>query len=105
MCIRDSVALDALGGGLAGSTVLQRRGAAMLGRDYAPGFRTDLHHKDLGILISAAREVGVPLPVGSTVAQLIASLRARGGGGLDHTALRALAEDAAGRRPLAEATE
>jgi 2-hydroxy-3-oxopropionate reductase len=91
------LALEVLGGGLAGSTVLARRGQSMLARDFAPGFRIDLHHKDLGILTTAARAVGVPLPVGSAVAQLVAALRAQGGGSLDHTALLALAEQAAGR--------
>jgi 2-hydroxy-3-oxopropionate reductase len=90
-------ALAVLGGGLAGSTVLERRGASMLAGDYKPGFRVDLHHKDLGILTAAARQSGVTLPVGALVAGQIATLRAMGGGSLDHTALRALAEVTAGR--------
>ncbi|MDR1513993.1 MAG: 2-hydroxy-3-oxopropionate reductase [Propionibacteriaceae bacterium] len=94
-----AVALDALGGGLAGSTVLARRGGSLLGRDFKPGFRTDLHWKDLGIVTSAARAAGVPLPLGSAVAQLVAELRALGGGGLDHTGLLALQELASGRGP------
>ena len=57
-----------LGGGLAGSTVLNRKGANMLAREFTPGFRLALHHKDLGIVTSAAREAGVVIPLGAVVA-------------------------------------
>ncbi|MFI6348322.1 2-hydroxy-3-oxopropionate reductase [Streptomyces sp. NPDC050560] len=80
-------ALDVLNGGLAGSTVLTRKKDNFLRRDFAPGFRIDLHHKDMGIVTDAARAVGAALPVGGLVAQLVASLRAQGDGGLDHSAL------------------
>ncbi|MDT0462889.1 2-hydroxy-3-oxopropionate reductase [Streptomyces gibsoniae] len=80
-------ALEVLGGGLAGSTVLARKKDNFLNRDFTPGFRIDLHHKDMGIVTDAARAVGAALPVGAVVAQLVASLRAQGDGGLDHSAL------------------
>ena len=80
-------ALAVLGGGLAGSTVLDRKGPTMRARTFAPGFRIDLHHKDLGIVTAAAREAGVAIPLGAHVAQLVGSLRAQGHGGLDHSAL------------------
>jgi 2-hydroxy-3-oxopropionate reductase len=89
--------LRLLAGGLAGSTVLDRRAASMLARSFAPGFRVDLHHKDLGIMLDAAREAGAVVPVGALLAQLMAALRAQGDGGLDHTALLRLAERMAGR--------
>ncbi|MDX3096610.1 2-hydroxy-3-oxopropionate reductase [Streptomyces sp. ME01-24h] len=82
-----AAALDVLNGGLAGSTVLTRKKRNFLDRAYAPGFRIDLHHKDMGIVTDAARGVGAALPVGSVVADLVASLRAQGDGGLDHSAL------------------
>ncbi|MEH0406172.1 2-hydroxy-3-oxopropionate reductase [[Kitasatospora] papulosa] len=82
-----SAALNVLNGGLAGSTVLTRKKENFLKRDFAPGFRIDLHHKDMGIVTDAARNVGAALPVGAVVAQLVASLRAQGDGGLDHSAL------------------
>ncbi|MEW5540691.1 2-hydroxy-3-oxopropionate reductase [Streptomyces cyaneofuscatus] len=82
-----AAALDVLNGGLAGSTVLTRKKDNFLRRDFAPGFRIDLHHKDMGIVTDAARNVGAALPVGGVVAQLVASLRAQGDGGLDHSAL------------------
>ncbi|MFJ3820607.1 2-hydroxy-3-oxopropionate reductase [Streptomyces nodosus] len=91
------VALDVLAGGLAGSTVLNRKKAGMVNREFAPGFRIDLHHKDMGIVTAAARAVEAPLPVGSLVAQLVASARANGDGSLDHSALLRGVERLAGR--------
>jgi 2-hydroxy-3-oxopropionate reductase len=90
-------ALDVLGGGLAGSTVLQQKRANLAAHDFSPGFRIDLHHKDLGIVTSAAREAGVVIPVGSLVAQLMASARANGDGGLDHSGLLRGVERLSGR--------
>jgi len=80
-------AMTVLGGGLAGSKVLDQKGSAMLSRTFQPGFRVELHHKDLGIVTTAAREAGVVIPLGAVVAQLMAALRANGDGGLDHSAL------------------
>jgi 2-hydroxy-3-oxopropionate reductase len=90
-------ALEVLGGGLAGSTVLARKGAGMLAREFQPGFRLELHHKDLGIAQTAAREAGVVIPLGALVGQLVAALVARGDGGLDHSALLRLVEELSGR--------
>ena len=90
-------ALRVLGGGLAGSTVLQRKGATMLARDFKPGFRIALHDKDMGIVTAAAREAGVVIPLGAVAAQLVASLKAQGDGGLDHSALLKLVAQLSGR--------
>ncbi len=90
-------ALEVLGGGLAGSTVLARKGATMLAREFAPGFRLALHHKDLGIVQTAARDAGVVIPLGAVVSQLVAALVARGDGGLDHSGLLRLVEQLSGR--------
>jgi 2-hydroxy-3-oxopropionate reductase len=92
-----TAALEVLGGGLAGSTVLQRKGPNMLARQFQPGFRLALHHKDLGIVTSAAREAGVVIPLGAVVAQLVAALVARGDGGLDHCGLLKLVAELSGR--------
>ncbi|MPY81160.1 MAG: 2-hydroxy-3-oxopropionate reductase [Actinophytocola sp.] len=91
-------ALSVLGGGLAGSTILERKGAGMLKRQFNPGFRTELHHKDLGIVQAAAREAGVTIPLGAAVSQLVAALVARGDGALDHSALLKLVEELSGRQ-------
>ncbi|GAA2700945.1 2-hydroxy-3-oxopropionate reductase [Nonomuraea recticatena] len=92
-----TAAVKVLAGGLAGNAILDRKVTSMLQRDFTPGFRIDLHHKDMGILTSAARDAGVIIPLGSHVAQLIASLRASGHGQLDHTALLLLVERLSGR--------
>ena len=63
-------AFEVLGGGLAGEGP-RPEGPNMLGRSFQPGFRIDLHHKDMGIVTSAAREAGVVLPLGAFAAQLI----------------------------------
>jgi len=80
-------ALEVLGGGLAGSAVLNQKKQNMVNGTFEPGFRIDLHHKDMGIVTSAAREAGVVVPVAAQVAQLMAAARANGDGGLDHSAL------------------
>ena len=90
-------ALKVLGGGLAGSKVLDQKGEKMLTRSFEPGFRIELHHKDLGIVTSAAREAGVVIPVGAILAQLMASAKAVGDGALDHSALLRGVEHLSGR--------
>lgn len=55
--------LAVLGGGLAGSKVLDQKGQKMISREFAPGFRLELHHKDLGIVGAAARGLGVATPL------------------------------------------
>ncbi len=92
-----TAALTVLGGGLAGNTVLARKGAAMLARDFTPGFRIDLHNKDMEIVTSAARAAGVAIPLGAVVAQLVGAVKAQGHGDLDHSALLALVEQLSGR--------
>lgn len=82
-----AAALQVLAGGLAGSKVLDAKGDKMLSRSFDPGFRVELHHKDLGIVTSAAREAGVTIPLGAAVAQLMAAANATGDAGHDHAAL------------------
>ncbi|WP_372697657.1 2-hydroxy-3-oxopropionate reductase [Arthrobacter sp. JSM 101049] len=82
-----SAALQVLGGGLAGSKVLDQKGQKILDRNFDPGFRLALHHKDMGIVTAAAREASVVLPLGALVAQLVASTVATGDGALDHSGL------------------
>jgi 2-hydroxy-3-oxopropionate reductase len=94
-----AAAVEVLSGGLAGSTVLDRKADAMLRREFEPGFRVDLHHKDLGIALEAARQAGVVVPLGAVVAQLMAALRAQGDGALDHSALLRGVERLSGRQP------
>ena len=91
-------AVKVLAGGLAGNAILDRKAAGMLARTFQPGFRIELHHKDLGIVQSAAREAGVVIPLGAVVSQLMASMRAQGHGSLDHSGLLLLVEQLSGRQ-------
>ncbi|MEU3271714.1 2-hydroxy-3-oxopropionate reductase [Saccharomonospora sp. NPDC006951] len=88
--------LDVLAGGLAANRILDLKRTSMVARQFAPGFRIDLHHKDMGIAIAAARQAGVSLPMTGLVAQLVASARAMGHGSLDHSALLKVTEQLSG---------
>ena len=90
--------IEAVSGGLAGTKVMDQKRDKFLAHDFAPGFRIELHHKDLGIALATAREVGVPLPVTALVDQMLQSLQVKDCGGLDHSALLTAIEDAAAYR-------
>ncbi|ATY12458.1 2-hydroxy-3-oxopropionate reductase [Amycolatopsis sp. AA4] len=89
--------LDVLAGGLAGSRILELKRKSMVARQFEPGFRIDLHHKDMGIALAAARQSDVALPLTGLVAQLVAAGRAMGYGSLDHSALLKVVEELSGR--------
>jgi len=91
-----AVALDVIGRGLGGSTVIQRKRDAFLEHRYQPGFRLDLHAKDLGIVADAARRDRLALPLTAAVTQIVNSAVATGKGGLDHSALYEVALEANG---------
>jgi 2-hydroxy-3-oxopropionate reductase len=84
-------ALEVIAGGLAGSTVLNRKRNAFLDGTFQPGFRLELHAKDLGIVQNSATNAGLSLPLTASVTQLVRALVARGDGQLDHSALLKLA--------------
>ena len=88
--------LDVLGGGLAGNRVMEVKREKMLTHSFDPGFRIELHHKDLGIALAAGREYGVTLPVTAVVDQMLQDLKMRGRGDRDHSALLTLIEDSSG---------
>lgn len=96
-------AVSVLAGGLAGNRILDRKSAGMIERRFEPGFRIELHRKDLGIYLAAARDAGVVSPAGAVVGQLLESAVANGDGALDHTALLRGVERMNGRevRPVA----
>lgn len=77
----------AIRGGLAGSTVLDAKAPLALDRKFNPGFRINLHIKDLANAISAGHEVGVPLPLTAQVMEILQALRIDGMGDLDHGAI------------------
>jgi 2-hydroxy-3-oxopropionate reductase len=88
--------LTALGGGLAGSKCLEQKKSNYVAGTYNPGFKIDLHYKDLGLVMDAARSLGVPLPATAVVQELFSALRVKGKGGLDHSAVITMLEDLAG---------
>ncbi len=88
--------LTALAGGLAGSKCLEQKRGNYVSGSYKPGFKIDLHYKDLGLIMESARELGVPLPTTAAVQELFSALRVRGQGGLDHSAVITLLEHLAG---------
>ena len=92
-------ALNALGGGAAGSWVLANRARNMIEGSYPLGFRTRLHRKDLGIALSAAKELGVAMPVAAYVEQLETSLVKRGFGDEDVSNLARVVREQAGLDP------
>jgi len=87
--------VEALSGGLAGSAVMEAKKDKFFSHDFEPGFRIELHHKDLGIALAAGREYGVALPVTAIVDQMLEALKAKGRGDRDHSALLTLLEEAA----------
>ena len=88
--------LDVLGGGLAGNKVMEAKREKFLGHSFDPGFKIELHHKDLGIALAAGREYGVTLPVTAVVDQMLETLKAKGKGDRDHSAILTLIEDSSG---------
>ncbi len=87
---------QALLGGSAQSRVLEVHGQRMLERNFEPGFRSRLHHKDLKIALSTAREYGAALPTASLVHELYSALIAMGKGDRDNSAIVTLLEALAG---------
>jgi 2-hydroxy-3-oxopropionate reductase len=77
----------ALMGGFASSKILEIHGERMVKRTFEPGFRIELHQKDLNLALSNARQMGISLPNTATAQQLFNSCAAHGGSGWDHSAL------------------
>ena len=78
---------QALMGGLASSRILEVHGERMIKRTFAPGFRIELHQKDLNLALEGARSLGVALPNTSTTQQLFNACAANGGARDDHSGL------------------
>jgi 2-hydroxy-3-oxopropionate reductase len=87
--------VQVLSGGLAASRVMEMRGPTMIAHDFQPGFRVNLHRKDLGIALATAKETSVPLPTTAVVSQLFETLAAAGKGDLDHSSLITVVEELA----------
>lgn len=78
---------DAIKGGLAGSTVMNAKIPMITEGNFKPGFKIDLHIKDLGNALDTGHEVGAPLPLTSQVMEMMQTLHADGLGQNDHSAV------------------
>lgn len=88
--------LEAIQGGLAGSTVLNAKGPMMIDGNFNPGFRIRLHHKDLNNALITAQDLGVGLPVTGLVQQMLTSLINDGKADADHSAIANFIENMSG---------
>ena len=78
---------EAIKGGLAGSTVMNAKAPMMMDQNFKPGFRIDLHIKDLNNVMDAAAAVDAPTPLTSAVLEMMKNLRLHGDDKCDHSAL------------------
>jgi 2-hydroxy-3-oxopropionate reductase len=78
---------QALMGGFAGSRILEYHGERMIKRDFEPGFRIELHLKDLSLALTGARSLQMSLPMTAVCQQMMNAAAARGGGSRDHSGL------------------
>jgi 2-hydroxy-3-oxopropionate reductase len=78
---------QALMGGFAASLILEVHGERMVKRTFNPGFRIELHQKDLNLALSSARQIGLSLPNTATAQELFNACAANGHGKLDHSAM------------------
>jgi 2-hydroxy-3-oxopropionate reductase len=97
--------IQALSGGMAGSRCLDQKGSKILAGDFAPGFKIDLHAKDLRLVRDAAFAMGVPVPATSLISEFFAASRVKQRGSQDHSAIIRFFEDIAGIEVRADGGE
>lgn len=85
--VNPELVYEAIKGGLAGSTVLNAKAPLVMERKFDPGFRINLHIKDLNNVLETSHEIGVPLPLTAAVMEMMQALKVDGMGDLDHGAL------------------
>jgi len=81
------VIFEAIRGGLAGSTVMEAKVPMIIGRNFKPGFKIKLHHKDLNNALATAKDLGVALPLSGLMQQILVSLITDGKEENDHSAI------------------
>lgn len=81
------IIIRVLSGGYAQTRVMDVRGSRVIKGDFAPGFKSRFHYKDLNIIMNTARDYGVPLPTTSVIHELYAAMLAQGNGELDHSGI------------------
>ncbi len=85
--VEPDLVYQAIRGGLAGSTVLDAKAPLVMDRKFEPGFRINLHIKDLANALDTAHEIGVPVQLTSAVMEMMQAMKVDGMDGLDHGAL------------------
>ena len=78
---------NAIKGGLAGSSVMNAKTPMVLDRNFKPGFRIDLHIKDIANALQTGKELNAPLPMTGLIAQIMQALKVKGHGSSDHSAI------------------
>ncbi|MGA2977751.1 MAG: 2-hydroxy-3-oxopropionate reductase [Spirochaetia bacterium] len=94
--VNPDTVFNAIKGGLAGSTVLNAKAPMVLDGNFKPGFRIELHIKDLQNALDTAYEIGVPIPLTSQVMEIMQALKVEGKAGDDHSGLVQFYEKLAG---------
>jgi 2-hydroxy-3-oxopropionate reductase len=94
--VEPALVYQAIRGGLAGSTVLDAKAPLVMDRKFNPGFRVNLHIKDLANVLETSHELGVPLPLTAAVMEMLLTLKVKGMGDLDHGSLVRYYENMAG---------
>jgi 2-hydroxy-3-oxopropionate reductase len=85
--VEPELVYKAIRGGLAGSTVLDAKAPLVMDRKFAPGFRINLHIKDLANALDTSHELGVSLPLTAAVMEMMQALKTDGQGEADHCSL------------------
>ncbi len=85
--VEPELVYQAIRGGLAGSTVLDAKAPLVMDRKFDPGFRINLHIKDLNNVLETSHEIGVPLPLTAAVMEMMQALKVDGLGDADHGSL------------------
>jgi 2-hydroxy-3-oxopropionate reductase len=91
-----AVIVKVLSGGYAQTRVMDVRGPRMIQGDFAPGFKSRFHYKDLNIIMATARDLHVALPATAVAHELFSAMLAQGYGDLDHSAVLKIVEGLAG---------
>ena len=94
--VNPQTVFEAIQGGLAGSNVMNAKAPMMISRDFNPGFRIELHYKDINNAMETARALNVPLQVTANLQQVLTSLVVSGDGQNDHSGILRYVEQLAG---------
>jgi 2-hydroxy-3-oxopropionate reductase len=94
--VEPELVFQAIRGGLAGSTVMEAKAPLMMDRKFNPGFRINLHIKDLQNVLDTSHEIGVSLPLTAAVMEMMQALKVDGKGDNDHGGLVQYYEKMAG---------